>query len=71
MEQQYNFYNNLYKSDNISKNKIIDYLNNTNNLKTLSEQEKILLEGEIDEIKCKEAIEKMKINKSPGSDVYQ
>ena len=45
------------------------YMNEIENLNTLNEDEAKLLEGEIDENECEDAIESMKLNKSPGSDV--
>ena len=68
LEEQYNFYNKLYESDNISEDNIKQYLNKINDLKTLDEQEANLLEGEITESECKNALKNMKLNKSPGSD---
>ena len=68
LEEQFNFYKTLYESDNISENNIKQYLSKINNLNTLNEQEANILEGEISETECKDALKNMKLNKSPGSD---
>ena len=68
LEEQFNFYKPLYESDNISENNIKQYLSKINNLNTLNEQEANILEGEISETECKDALKNMKLNKSPGSD---
>lgn len=68
LEEEYNYYKNLYKSDNISEIDVNKYLNDTVGLQTLNQKEKDILEGKISECECVEAIKYMKVNKSPGSD---
>ena len=62
-----NFYQNLYKSQNIKNNKIDEYLNNFKPEK-LNEQQKHLLSTFISTDEIKLAINNMNINKSPGED---
>ena len=68
LEEQYDYYQKLYASDSIAEDHIKTYLRDTDNLNILNEQESKQLEGEITEYECKLTIEKMKLNKSPGSD---
>lgn len=68
LEEQHHYYEKLYKKDDITENCIKNYLKNTKITHTLNENEKNTLEGEITEYECKEAINAMKLNKSPGSD---
>ena len=68
LDEEYNYYKNFYKSDNISEVDVNKYLNDTEGLQTLNQKEKDLLGGKISECECVEAIKCMKINKSPGSD---
>ena len=68
LEEQYNFYKQLYERDPIPEENIANYLNDINITNTLNADEAILLEGEIKEQECFSAIKNMKSNKSPGSD---
>ena len=68
LAEQYKFYDKLYESDNISEDNIKTYLSKIDNINKLNEQEAKLLEGEITELECKDALKNMKTNKSPGSD---
>ena len=68
LAEQYKFYHKLYESDNISENNIKKYLSKIDNINKLNEEEAKLLEGEITEFECKDALKNMKANKSPGSD---
>lgn len=68
LEEQHKYYKNLYDSENISEESMNSHLKNIKMLNTLSEQEAKLLEGTIKEDECKNAIDSMKLNKSPGSD---
>ena len=44
------------------------YLQNMKKHTTLNDEEKLLLEGNINESECVAALNLMKLNKSPGSD---
>ena len=65
---QYDYYQKLYASDSIAEDHIKTSLRDTDILNILNEQESKQLEGEITEYESKLTIEKMKLNKSPGSD---
>ena len=58
----------MYGGDNISITSITHYLNSVNNLSILDQKDVELLKGEINEWECKNAMDNMKLNKSPGSD---
>ena len=62
-----NFYQNLYKSQNIKNNKIDEYLNNFIPEK-LNDLQKHLLSTFISTDEIKLAINNMNLNKSPGED---
>lgn len=68
LDEEHTYYRKLYKSDNISETSIKTYLDNIKDLNILDEKEKNSLEGEINESECSEALQNMKLNKSPGSD---
>ena len=68
LEEEYKFYSNLYAADDIPEDDIKKYLNDTNNLNTLNDNENKVLEGSVSETECENAINNMKLNKSPGSD---
>ena len=62
------FYKQLYTSTTPNINHIKDYLNNTNMLNILSENEKKLCEGFIQKYECDAVLKHMKNNKAPGLD---
>ena len=66
LNEQHKFYSKLYEEKQTNEN-IDEYLNETT-VRELKENEQMLLEGEIRETECKDAMCKMKLNKSPGSD---
>ena len=68
IEEGVGFYEKLYSKENINDNDIKSYLNDINDNKKLNDNERESLEGKITDKECKEAIQKMKNNKSPGSD---
>ena len=68
LEEEYAFYKNLYKADDIPKEDIKTYLRDTGNVNILNEHEANTLEGIISETECQNALRNMKLNKSPGSD---
>lgn len=68
LEEQYKYYRDLYNNENISEISTKIYLHNIDNINCLDVKESLSLEGNIQESECKEAIDKMKLNKSPGSD---
>ena len=68
LEEEYAFYKNLYKADDIPKEDIKTYLRDTGNINILYEHEANTLEGIISETECQNALRNMKLNKSPGSD---
>lgn len=63
LEEQYKYYRNLYKKENISEISTKTYLQNIDNINCLDVKESLSLEGNIQESECKEAIDKMKFNK--------
>lgn len=67
LDEEYKYYQKLYQDDNISQEDINTYLNDIN-IKGLTQNDKSVLEGEITDAECKDAVNKMKLNKSPGSD---
>ena len=67
MKCLFNFYSSLYASRKISDNKIENYLTNVNCQK-ITNKEKELCDMIPTKEECKEAISKMKNNKSPGQD---
>ena len=68
LEEEYKYYQSLYAKENITDNSIKSYLQNIDNINTLSEVEANALEGELTDTDCLAAINGMKTNKSPGSD---
>lgn len=66
--EQHNFYKKLYQRDKISETNMNQYLQNMKKHTTLNDEEKLLLEGNINESECVAALNLMKLNKSPGSD---
>ena len=68
LEEEYKYYQSLYAKENITDNSIKSYLQNIDNINTLSEVEANALEGELTDTECLAAINDMKTNKSPGSD---
>ena len=68
IEEGRSFYENLYAREDISDNDIKYYLNEVNDINSLSENESRNLEGKITKQECESAIKNMKNNKSPGSD---
>ena len=47
LDEEYNYYKKLYKSDNISEVDVNKYLNDTVGLQTLNQKQKKILEGKI------------------------
>ena len=68
IEEGFNFYENLYKKENITDQEINNYLRESNHPKALSEDASNRLEGKITIQECETALKSMKSNKSPGSD---
>ena len=68
LEEEYKYYQSLYAKENITANSIKSYLQNIDNINTLSKVEANALEGELTDTECLAAINGMKTNKSPGSD---
>ena len=67
LNETVDFYSKLYKSKNIDKEDISDYVDNSNT-KVLTEVDAIKCEGLLSVTECTEAMLKLKLNKSPGSD---
>ena len=65
LEVEYKNYQSLYEKGNITDNSIKSYLQNIDNINTLSEVEANALEGELTDTECLAAINGMKTNKSP------
>ena len=68
IEEGFSFYKNLYGKENTSENEIMDYLDDSNNIKKLNDKKRESLEGKITEKECIKALKSMKKNKSPGND---
>lgn len=68
LKEQHKFYKNLYQDDKIAEEDMNLYLNNLKEHIKLNEEEKQSLEGNINEEECIQALNLMKLNKSPGSD---
>ena len=62
------FYSNLYTSNKCNQEDMIAWFDNLEPENVLSEKDSQCCEGKISMIECKEAILKMKKNKSPGLD---
>jgi exonuclease III len=62
------FYTRLYSEQNIDENEIMNYIDDTDLERTLNIDESTLCEGEITAFECKQAIDNMQSNKSPGYD---
>ena len=68
IEEGRQFYEDLYKEEDISDQEIKNYLDKSCHSKTLNEIQSNNLEGKITVKECETAIKSMKSNKSPGSD---
>ena len=68
LEEQYKFYEKLYPKDNILDECTKNYLDKITNHKSLQEEEKHTLEGNLKDWECRNATLNMKSNKSPGLD---
>lgn len=62
------FYEKMYTSKNTNIEEINNYMSNIDFNHTLSEEESLKCEGLVQEKECIQALKKMKLNKSPGSD---
>ena len=67
LNETVNYYSKFYKSKNIDKEDISDYVDNSNT-KVLTEVDARKCEGLLSVTECTEAMFKFKLNKSPGSD---
>ena len=68
LKHEVEFYDTLYKSENINDNEISEYLNSIQNAPKLKENLAKQCEGNLTESECYSALFGMKNNKSPGSD---
>lgn len=64
----HDFYTNLYRTQNVEQNDIESYINSIPLEKTLSEDDRLICEGNITYHECTFAVNEMKSNKSPGLD---
>lgn len=62
------FYKTLYTSEDIDVNTMKEYISKTNLEYKHNETEANLCEGIFSKMECTEAIDNMKLNKSPGLD---
>ena len=62
------FYTQLYDSSNVHERDIDSFLSKLTVLHELTDEESSQCEGLITEIECRNALDKMSLNKSPGSD---
>ena len=62
------FYSDLYKSKSILNEHIDSYFKNICIEKTLSIEERELIEGKISYVECTKVVNSLKLNKSPGLD---
>ena len=68
LELAANFYDELYKSRNVSNTSISQYLESVTINRKLAEYEKQSIEGKITHSECEKALKLLKLNKSPGLD---
>ena len=68
LEAIYNFYKNLYSADFTESKQINEYLQKVNINQTISEDEKIILESNINEKEFDLVVSNLKTNRSPGID---
>lgn len=68
LNEQVNYYKNLYTAKNIDTAKMTNYLNTTQLANTLSQTDMQVCEEQINTEECKQSLFSMKLNKTPGSD---